>query len=60
MKFPKMSFRAASGSEHGRRTEKGSKGGHFVRWITNKNNMLVRSSCARVRALLAFYAFYAF
>lgn len=32
--------------------KKRSKGGHFVRWITNKNNMLVRSSCARSRALL--------
>jgi hypothetical protein len=52
MKFPEMPFRAASGSEHGRRTEKGSKGGHFVRWIIIKNSMLIRSSCARARALL--------
>ena len=32
--------------------KKGSKGGRFVRWITNKNNMLVRSSCAHARAFL--------
>ena len=49
MKFPEMPFRAASGSEHGWRTEK-PKGGHFVRWIANKNKMLLRSSCARTRA----------
>ena len=32
--------------------KKGSKGGHFVRWIIIKNSMLIRSSCARARALL--------
>lgn len=32
--------------------KKGSKGGHFVRWIIIKNSMLICSSCARARALL--------
>ena len=60
--FPGSLYRAASVSEHPRRTELAFqlKSGHFMRWIMNKNSNVKRSSCARTRALSCFLAFYAF